>query len=251
MSAAPRLVVAAREAGGSSVVMSDKSVSPTVVRAYPGVEFYLLWGTEDGGATLSDWPPLPTLLPFYAGQGGTRLLLARYAPESTVTRPTDDPADLAREAREKLPGLAEVFESPDSGMHATDTIDYGICLEGELYLELDNGKEVLLTPGSYVVQLGARHAWHNRGDKSALMCFVGIGARRDAMLNAGLNTGFCRLLAGTGKARLLGLRWRAAVPGFSHRCLRCRVAGTGEAAVRSMALSRSSAMATRTGLGVP
>jgi mannose-6-phosphate isomerase-like protein (cupin superfamily) len=179
MSAAPRLIVAAREADGSSVVMSDQPVPPTVARAYPGVEFFLLWGTEDGGATVSAGPPRPTLLPFFAGPGGTRLMLTRYAPESAVAGAEGDPEDLAREVKEKLPGLAEVFESPDSGMHATDTVDYGICLEGELYLELDNGKEVLLTPGSCVVQLGTRHAWHNRGDKPALMCFVGIGARRD------------------------------------------------------------------------
>lgn len=175
----PRLIVAARDAADTSVVVSDESAPRTVVRAYPGVEFFLLWGTEDGGATLGTRPPQPTVLPFFAGPGGTRLLLARYAPESTVPEPAGDPGHLAREVEEKLPGLAEVFESPDSGMHATDTVDYGICLDGELYLELDNGKEVLLTPGACVVQLGTRHAWHNRGDKAALMCFVGIGARRE------------------------------------------------------------------------
>lgn len=176
----PRLIVAAREADGASAVVSDEPALPTVVRAYPGVEFYLLWGTEDGGATIGTRPPRPTMLPFFSGPGGTRLLLARYAPQSAVAEPVGDPEDLMREVKEKLPGLAEVFDSPDSGMHATDTVDYGICLEGELYLELDKGEEVRLTPGSCVVQLGTRHAWHNRGDKPALMCFVGIGARREA-----------------------------------------------------------------------
>jgi hypothetical protein len=40
--AEPRLIVAARETDGSSVVLSDQTVPPTVVRAHPGVEFYLL-----------------------------------------------------------------------------------------------------------------------------------------------------------------------------------------------------------------
>jgi mannose-6-phosphate isomerase-like protein (cupin superfamily) len=159
--------------------MSDQAVPQVTVRAYPGVEFHQLWGTEDGGASLAARRPGPTVPPFFPGPGGTRLLLVRYAPESSAPEPDGDPADLAREVKEKLPGLAEVFESPDSGMHATDTVDYGICLDGELCLELDDGKEVLLTPGCCVVQLGTRHAWHNRGDKPALMCFVSIGARRD------------------------------------------------------------------------
>jgi quercetin dioxygenase-like cupin family protein len=180
MDLAPRLVVAGREPDGTSVVITDQAAEVTTVAAYPGVQFYLLWGTEDGGATVGTGSRRPVTLPFFAGPGGTRLLLARYAPKSSVPEPGGDPAQLDRELEEKLPGLAGVFEPGASGMHATDTVDYGICLEGELYLELDDGREVLLTPGTCVVQLGTRHAWHNRGDRSALMCFVGIGARRGA-----------------------------------------------------------------------
>lgn len=157
---------------------ADRPARATVVGAYPGAEFFLLWGTEDGGTSIGPGSAVPTLLPFFAGPGGTRLLLARYAPESSVPEPTGNPEALAREVRERLPGLAEVFDDPDSGMHATDTIDYGICLAGEICLELDSGQEILLTPGTCVVQLGSRHAWHNRGSEPAVMCFVGIGARR-------------------------------------------------------------------------
>jgi len=56
--------------------------------------------------------------------------------------------------------------------------DYAICLEGELCLELDNGAEVTLTPGTCVVQLGTRHRWENKSDRPALMCYVQIGAVR-------------------------------------------------------------------------
>jgi hypothetical protein len=67
--------------------------------------------------------PQPTVLPFFPGPGGTRLLLVRYAPESSVAEQAGDLENLAREVNEKLPGLGEVFESPESGMHATDTVD--------------------------------------------------------------------------------------------------------------------------------
>lgn len=159
-------------------MVSDQTCEPVTVAAYPGAEFFLLWGTEDGVPSVGANAE-PTTLPFFAGPGGTRLLLARYAPLSATPEPVGDPDQLEAEVRAKLPGLVDVFEpGDDSGMHATDTLDYGICLEGEIYLELDNGKEVRLTPGSVVVQQGTRHAWHNRSDRPALMCFVGIGANR-------------------------------------------------------------------------
>ncbi|WP_369171301.1 cupin domain-containing protein [Streptomyces sp. R28] len=179
MTLQPRLVVAARTADGTSVVAADEPVPATSVGAWPGSRFYLAWGTEDGGARVGNGLPEPKTLPFFPGNGGTRLLFARYEPEASAPEPAGDPDELAAEVEERLPGLLDVFEPGDSGMHTTDTLDYGICLEGELHLELDDGKEVLITPGTCVVQLGTRHTWHNRGTTAALMCFVGIGAERD------------------------------------------------------------------------
>ena len=39
-------------------------------------------------------------------------------------------------------------------MHTTQTVDYGIVLEGEVWLEVDDGKEVHLKPHDVVVQNG-------------------------------------------------------------------------------------------------
>lgn len=181
MTIQPRLIVTGQTPEGKSVVLADRPADPTTVRAYPGSEFFLLWGTSDGGATVGGSAHRePQVLPFFAGPGGTRLLLARYAPEASTSPPEGDADELADEVDAKLPGLRAVFDPDDtSGMHATDTLDYGICLEGELVLELDEA-EVLLTPGSCVVQQGTRHTWHNRGTTPALMCFVGVGATREA-----------------------------------------------------------------------
>ena len=62
----------------------------------------------------------------------------------------------------KLPGLIDVLEPNHPGMHTTDTVDFDIVISGEVYLELDDGEEVLLKAGDCVVQNGTRHAWHNR-----------------------------------------------------------------------------------------
>jgi uncharacterized cupin superfamily protein len=177
MTIEPRLVVTGREADGTSVFVTDKPADPTTIAAFPGT-FYLMWGTDDGGTTVGTEPHEPKVLPFFPGPGGTRALFLRFAPHSSEPEPAGDPDVLAAEGAEKLPGLLDVFEADNPGMHTTDSIDYGICLEGELHLELDDGQEVKLTPGALVVQQGTRHAWHNKSDKPALMCYVLVGAER-------------------------------------------------------------------------
>jgi len=65
----------------------------------------------------------------------------------------------------------------EPGMHRTHSIDYGIVLDGEIWLELDNGEQTQLNRGDTIVQLGGRHAWRNNSDRPATLAFVLIGAR--------------------------------------------------------------------------
>jgi quercetin dioxygenase-like cupin family protein len=74
-----------------------------------------------------------------------------------------------------LPGLIESFEPDHPGMHTTATIDYGIILEGEMWLELDNGQSRLVKAGDIVIQNGTRHAWRNKSERIARALFVMIG----------------------------------------------------------------------------
>jgi mannose-6-phosphate isomerase-like protein (cupin superfamily) len=67
------------------------------------------------------------------------------------------------------------------GMHRTPSIDYDIVLTGTVGLELDDGTEVTLGPGDVVVQNGTRHRWHNRGDVTARVASVMIGARHEVV----------------------------------------------------------------------
>jgi mannose-6-phosphate isomerase-like protein (cupin superfamily) len=61
--------------------------------------------------------------------------------------------------------------SPHPLMHRTESIDYGIVIEGEMTLVLDDS-DVLLKPGSVVVQRGTNHAWANRSGKPCRMLFI-------------------------------------------------------------------------------
>jgi uncharacterized cupin superfamily protein len=70
-------------------------------------------------------------------------------------------------------------------MHRTESIDYGIVIEGEMTLVLDEA-EVPLRRGSVVVQRGTNHAWANRSGKPCRMLFVLVDGRFDASLAAAL-----------------------------------------------------------------
>jgi uncharacterized cupin superfamily protein len=56
-------------------------------------------------------------------------------------------------------------------MHRTESVDYGIVIDGEMTLVLDDS-EVLLKQGSVVVQRGTNHAWANRSGRPCRMLFV-------------------------------------------------------------------------------
>ena len=181
MSIEPRIVVTGRTADGSSIFIKDEPTEAVTMAALPGTEFHLLWGTGNGVAEVGTGTADPTFQPFFPGPGGTRFLFIRFAPGSgggEGREPGPTPDEIFAEANAKLPGLVEMIEPESEGMHTTDSVDYGICLEGELCLELDDGREVRLTPGSTIVQRGTRHAWKNRSDKPALMCYVLVGAER-------------------------------------------------------------------------
>ena len=62
-------------------------------------------------------------------------------------------------------------DSPHPLMHRTESVDYGVVIDGEMTLVLDQG-EVLLRPGSVVVQRGTNHAWANRSTRPCRMLFV-------------------------------------------------------------------------------
>jgi uncharacterized cupin superfamily protein len=70
-------------------------------------------------------------------------------------------------------------------VHRTASVDYGIVLEGEITLVLDDS-EVTLRTGDMVVQRGTDHAWANRGSVTARVVFVLVDGEFDPALAATL-----------------------------------------------------------------
>jgi uncharacterized cupin superfamily protein len=66
-------------------------------------------------------------------------------------------------------------------MHRTETVDYGIVLEGELTLIMDEG-ETVIRRGDIVIQRGTNHGWANRSGAPCRIVFVLIdGAYAEAL----------------------------------------------------------------------
>ncbi len=58
-------------------------------------------------------------------------------------------------------------------MHRTQSLDYGVVLEGEVIMELDDGKSTLMKAGDVAVQRATNHAWKNASPTQwARMLFV-------------------------------------------------------------------------------
>jgi len=173
-----RLVVTTNR-GARSTVGLDKLIQENPFASVPGFDHALLWGTAptpmvpwDGRNVAAERKSiLPEL-------GGTRVMLVTYPPDSVMATPAFDPEAARVEYLARLPGLAELFEPRNPGTHTTDTIDYVIVVDGEIWLELDEGKVGPLRCGDIVVQNGTRHAWRNRGDGPATLVFVFVGAKR-------------------------------------------------------------------------
>ena len=67
-------------------------------------------------------------------------------------------------------------EGDHAGMHTTETVDYAICLSGEITAIMDEG-ETVMRAGDILIQRGTNHAWANRSGKPARRAYVLIDGR--------------------------------------------------------------------------
>ncbi len=170
----PRRVVTGHTPEGVSVVLSDGPVPVSRELPEDGVAFHEVWNTEGAPARVTAVEPTePT--------------------ERTLAVPPPARGTKIR-INEFLPGHLDErgLQSP---VHRTASIDYGIVLEGQLTLVLDDS-EVTLSAGDVVVQRGTDHAWANRGDTVAKVVFVLVDGEFDPALAATLPGGLVGLMHG-------------------------------------------------------
>lgn len=172
-----RCVVTGRNPSGKSVIAKDAAIEPVILSLRPGFEFHNIWGSDAAPKLPSDGTPPPHTR-YFPPSGGFRFLFFTIPPNTDNLPEYTDRAAAIGEFQEKLPGLAEVLEPMNPGMHTTDTVDFDVVLSGEVYLELDDGVEVLLKAGDCVVQNGTRHGWRNRSSQNCVVAVAIVGAQR-------------------------------------------------------------------------
>jgi mannose-6-phosphate isomerase-like protein (cupin superfamily) len=167
-------VVTGHDALGKAIVASSGPL-PTVVEiaAIPGTVFHEVWSTTGSPAPVGNEPD-PTIVPLALPppKDGTRMRFVDIPPDSDVL--------LAQGAAGMKAAFSQIGDekastvkagSPHPLMHRTQSVDYGVVIEGEMTLVLDDS-EVPLKPGSVVVQRGTNHAWANRSGKPCRMLFI-------------------------------------------------------------------------------
>jgi mannose-6-phosphate isomerase-like protein (cupin superfamily) len=179
-----RRVVTGHDASGKSVFASDETVEPDSPILMPSAAFHQLWG-GDSAPQFPDDGSMPDWHMYFPPVGGFRFGMLTIPPETSAGELEFLNAEEAvADIEAKLPGLLRYMDPSDPGMHATDTIDFEVVLEGTIVLELDDGAEVTLNPGDTVVQNGTRHRWKNPGSTPARMALFLCGAKHAAVPSA-------------------------------------------------------------------
>lgn len=129
-----RRIVTGHDTAGKAVISID---APAANHKYPDekVSSTLMWSTDatpakyngkddEGARILGTNPPA----------GGSRFTMMEFQPGNA-----------------------------HHGLHQTDTIDYVICISGEMTMYVDDGRSVTLRPGDVLIQRGTNHGWVNKG----------------------------------------------------------------------------------------
>jgi hypothetical protein len=168
----PKRYVTGHDEHGKSVFLSTDEPPQFhnhAGRERRGVEFIEIWNTAAMPAPISSVEPK---------EPNDRPLRLPPPSQGTILRILD----IYPGHSEKLP------RRPDGrhpGMHRTETIDYGIVIEGELYLLLEDS-EVCMLPGDVAIQRGTVHAWENRSNSVARIAFILIDGKFTDELRAKL-----------------------------------------------------------------
>ena len=74
--------------------------------------------------------------------------------------------------------VVDILPGSESPMHRTNSIDYGIVLDNEIELELEDGAKRTIRAGGIIVQRGTNHLWRNTTSQPTRIVFVLIEAPR-------------------------------------------------------------------------
>lgn len=171
-----RRVVTGHDAAGRAIIQED-GAPPRVQRVGGAIGplFHEVWNTQSTPAPIdaASGEPHEDGIVLAPPANGTRIRVLDIPPEGDAIR-NMTPEQAAAHFAEV--GAGHASNAAKAGarhalMHRTETIDYGIVIEGELVLIMDEG-ETTVYPGDIVIQRGTNHGWANRSDRNCRIVFV-------------------------------------------------------------------------------
>ena len=141
-----RVVTGLNEAGRSCVIFDG----PGGVASQSGAQTILLWKTDQAPASnegIADAADEPSSFNFT--RGGSKFVIVRFPPGTGQTS--------------------------GRGMHASNTLDYGVVLSGRVTIVLEEG-EADLGPGDLIIDRGVLHAWRNTGSEDCVVLWTILDA---------------------------------------------------------------------------
>ncbi len=177
----PRRIVTGHDRDGNSIVTADTRLSPVLIPGATGTAFYEIWNTAASPAPIDNAPdPTGCALRIAPPAAGSIVRFIDFPPEAQQPPPADGEAARAAFAAVGSAGNSTWRPGvPHPYMHRTETVDYGIVVDGEITLVLDDD-EVDLVAGDVVVQRGTNHAWSHRSNHPCRMMFVLIDGKYPA-----------------------------------------------------------------------
>jgi len=125
-----RRVVTGHDEDSAAVFTIDEQLQPEIIESGDAA-FVTIWSTEGVPADLNDQ------------RDGRELPTGLTLERGSVVR------------------IVDMLPMQESPMHRTNSVDYGIVLEGEIELELDNGVKKCIGAGGIIIQRGTIHLWRN------------------------------------------------------------------------------------------
>jgi hypothetical protein len=150
-----RRIVTGENTDGKSIFVSDGPAPNHTTD--PGTPLaQVVWATGEAAAPGADPAPAGRAFAFHS-KGGSLLRVVDFPPDENY-----DTKELARFLDEH--GVRDKGDARHFWFHKTQSLDYAIVLEGEIYALMDEGETL--------IQRATNHSWSNRSGKPCRMAFV-------------------------------------------------------------------------------
>ncbi len=167
-----RIVTGHTPDGNATVTHFGPTPITFALQAVPGTVFHEIWNTSACPAVIDNGvDPTEKPLQLSPVAFGSVIRVVDIPPDAIQNNVSSEAAAQAFAEIGQAHAGTGGADSKHKLMHRTETIDYGIVTEGEVWLVVDD-QEVQLSRGDVVVQRGTNHAWSNRTDQMARMVFI-------------------------------------------------------------------------------